>query len=155
SKIDSAKRTLSDFNPSVKLVSFEEKLTADNVERVFQGFDLIVDGSDNFPTRYLVNDACVKLGKPCVYGAVFRFEGQVSVFDTKRGGPCYRCLFAEPPPPDQAPSCAEAGVLGVLPGVIGLLQATETVKLIVGLGETLTGRVLVYDARTMTFRELR
>jgi molybdopterin/thiamine biosynthesis adenylyltransferase len=154
-KIDSARRTLLEFNPGLKFLGFEERLRSGNVERILSDFDVIVDGSDNFPTRYLVNDACVKLKKPCVHGSVYRFEGQASVFDPQRGGPCYRCLFPEPPPPDLAPSCAEAGVLGVLPGVIGLLEAVETIKLILGIGDSLVGRLLAYDALGGHFREYR
>jgi len=135
-----------------------ERVTSENVERLLDGVDVVIDGADNFPVRYLLNDACVKLGKPLVYGAVHRFEGQVSVFDAgrERGtAPCYRCLFPEPPPPEAAPNCAEAGVLGVLPGVIGMLQATEAIKLILQLGEPLRGRLLHFDALSMRFRETR
>ncbi len=153
SKIESATAALKAQNPNVNIVPFEERLTSENVERIFAEFDIVVDGSDNFPTRYLINDACVLLRKPCVHGSVYRFEGQVSVFDTGRGGPCYRCVYPEPPPPEMAPSCAEAGVLGVLPGVIGLLQAVETVKLILGKGDPLVGRLLCYDALTVDFRQ--
>lgn len=152
-KIESARERLRDVNPHVQLETFGERLTSANALQILRGFDIVVDGSDNFPTRYLVNDACVLLGKPNVYGAVFRFDGQVSVFDAKRG-PCYRCLYAEPPPPDLVPSCAEGGVLGVLPGVVGSLQALEAIKLIVGFGETLIGRLLLFDGRRMQFREL-
>ena len=152
-KIESARERLRDVNPHVQLETFGERLTSANALQILRGFDIVVDGSDNFPTRYLVNDACVLLGKPNVYGAVFRFDGQVSVFAAKRG-PCYRCLYAEPPPPDLVPSCAEGGVLGVLPGVVGSLQALEAIKLIVGFGETLIGRLLLFDGRRMQFREL-
>jgi sulfur-carrier protein adenylyltransferase/sulfurtransferase len=152
-KIESARERLRDVNPHVQVETFGERLTSGNALQIIRGFDIVVDGSDNFPTRYLVNDACVLLGKPNVYGAVFRFDGQVSVFDAKHG-PCYRCLYAEPPPPDLVPSCAEGGVLGVLPGVIGSLQALEAIKLIVGFGETLIGRLLLFDGRRMQFREL-
>jgi len=152
-KIESARERLRDVNPHVQVETFGERLTSGNALQIIRGFDIVVDGSDNFPTRYLVNDACVLLGKPDVYGAVFRFDGQVSVFDAKQG-PCYRCLYAEPPPPDLVPSCAEGGVLGVLPGVIGSLQALEAIKLIVGFGETLIGRLLLFDGRRMQFREL-
>ena len=153
SKLDSARARLSDLNPHVRVETFSAKLTSTNALDILGGFDLVVDGSDNFPTRYLVNDACVLLGKPNVYGSIFRFDGQASVFDA-RVGPCYRCLFADPPPPDLVPSCAEGGVLGVLPGIIGSIQALETIKLIVGVGEPLVGRLLLCDARRMQFREL-
>jgi adenylyltransferase/sulfurtransferase len=152
-KTDSARERLHDVNPHVQVETFAERLTSANALDVLRGFDVIVDGSDNFPTRYLVNDACVLLGKPDVYGSVFRFDGQVSVFSAKQG-PCYRCLYAEPPPPDLVPSCAEGGVLGVLPGIIGSLQALETIKLIVGIGEPLIGRLVLFDGRRMQFREL-
>ena len=152
-KTDSARAHLHDTNPHVALEMFSEKLSSANALEILKRFDVIVDGSDNFPTRYLVNDACVLLGKPMVYGAVFRFDGQVSVFSAKTG-PCYRCLYAEPPPPDLVPSCAEGGVLGVLPGIIGSLQALEAIKLIVGVGESLVGRLLLFDGRRMQFREL-
>ena len=152
-KTDSARARLRDINPHVHVETFAQRLTSANALDIMRGFDLIVDGSDNFPTRYLVNDACVLLGKPDVYGSVFRFDGQVSVFDAK-AGPCYRCLYAEPPPPDLVPSCAEGGVLGVLPGIIGSLQALETIKLIVGIGEPLIGRLVLFDGRRMQFREL-
>ena len=155
SKIASATKTLKEFNPGVKVIPFEERLTSENIDRIVQDFDLVVDGSDNFPTRYLVNDACVKHKKPCVHGSVYRFEGQVTVFDPAHGGPCYRCLYPAPPPPDLAPSCAEAGVLGVLPGVIGLLQAVETVKVIGGFGKPLVGKLLSYDALESKFREFK
>ncbi len=154
-KIASAKKTLQDFNPALRFVPFEERLTSANVEQIFNGFDIIVDGSDNFPTRYLINDACVRLKKPCVHGSVYRFEGQVTVFDPQKGGPCYRCLYPEPPPPELAPSCAEAGVLGVLPGIIGLLQTVEALKLLLGIGEPLVGRLLAYDALGERFREFK
>ena len=152
-KLDSARARLRDLNPHVQVETFSTRLTSDNALDILRGFDVVVDGSDNFPTRYLVNDACVLLGKPNVYGSIFRFDGQASVFDA-RVGPCYRCLFADPPPPDLVPSCAEGGVLGVLPGIIGSIQALETIKLIVGVGETLVGRLLLCDARRMQFREL-
>jgi molybdopterin/thiamine biosynthesis adenylyltransferase/rhodanese-related sulfurtransferase len=157
-KVESARIALSALNPHVGIETFPERITAANVERLIAHADVVIDGADNFPVRYLLNDACVKLGKPLVYGAVHRFEGQVSVFDAgrKRGeAPCYRCLFPEPPPPEAAPNCAEAGVLGVLPGVIGLLQATEAIKLILGQGDPLTGRLLHFDALGMRFRETR
>ena len=153
SKLESARARIHDLNPHVQVETFATRLTSDNALDILRGFDVVVDGSDNFPTRYLVNDACVLLGKPNVYGSIFRFDGQASVFDA-RVGPCYRCLFAEPPPPDLVPSCAEGGVLGVLPGIIGSIQALETIKLIVGVGETLVGRLLLCDARKLQFREL-
>ena len=156
-KVASARQTIEALNPSVKVESFEIRLDSGNVEQIFAGADVIVDGSDNFPTRYLVNDACVKLGLPNVHGSVYRFEGQATVFwpgYAKRRGPCYRCLYPEPPPPDMAPSCAEAGVLGVLPGVIGLLEAVETIKLLLGIGDPLVGRLLAYDALKARFTEL-
>ena len=152
-KTDSARARLNDINPHVAVETFGERLTSANALDILQRFDIVVDGSDNFPTRYLVNDACVLLGKPNVYGAVFRFDGQVSVFCAEEG-PCYRCLYAEPPPPDLVPSCAEGGVLGVLPGIIGSLQALEAIKRIVGFGESLVGRLLLFDGRRMQFREL-
>lgn len=157
-KAESAKLTINALNPRVTVETLPERITAENVERLLDGADVVIDGADNFPVRYLLSDACVKLGKPLVYGAVHRFEGQVSVFDAgrQRGrAPCYRCLFPEPPPPEFAPNCAEAGVLGVLPGVIGLLQATEAIKLILGHGEPLVGRLLQFDAMGMRFRETR
>ncbi|HJW45347.1 MAG TPA: molybdopterin-synthase adenylyltransferase MoeB [Lysobacter sp.] len=157
-KVESARVALSALNPRVKIEAFPERITAANVERLIADADVVIDGADNFPVRYLLNDACVKLGKPLVYGAVHRFEGQVGVFDAGRHrgqAPCYRCLFPEPPPPDAAPNCAEAGVLGVLPGVIGLLQATEAIKLILGIGTPLTGRLLTFDALALRFRETR
>jgi molybdopterin/thiamine biosynthesis adenylyltransferase/rhodanese-related sulfurtransferase len=157
-KTESARSTLNALNPRVRVEAFRERVDAGNVERLIGEADVVIDGADNFPARYLLNDACVKLGKPLVYGAVHRFEGQVGVFDAGRHrgqAPCYRCLFPEPPPPEAAPNCAEAGVLGVLPGVIGLLQATEAIKLILGIGEPLTGRLLHFDALAMRFRETR
>ena len=149
-----AARRLRETNPHVKLEIHETRLVADNVMDIVSGYDLVVDGSDNFPTRYLVNDACVLLGKPLVYGSVLRFAGQVSVFDSARG-PCYRCLFPEPPAPGTVPSCAEGGVLGVLPGIIGSLQALEAIKWIIGAGETLTGRLLLFEGLGLDFREVR
>ena len=157
-KVESARDRLLALNPRVRVEAVCERVTPDNVERLLDGTDVVVDGSDNFPLRYLLNDACVKLCKPLVHGAVQRFEGQASVFDAGRHRgrcPCYRCLFPEPPPPQFAPSCAEAGVLGVLPGIVGLLQATEAIKLLLGVGETLAGRLLQFDALSMRFREVR
>jgi molybdopterin/thiamine biosynthesis adenylyltransferase/rhodanese-related sulfurtransferase len=157
-KVESARERLVALNPRVKVEAIRERVSAANVERLLEDADVVVDGSDNFPLRYLLNDACVKLGRPLVYGAVQRFEGQASVFDAGRHRgrcPCYRCLFPEPPPPRFAPSCAEAGVLGVLPGIVGLLQATEAIKLLLGIGEPLAGRLLQFDALAMRFREVR
>jgi len=157
-KVESAALALTALNPGVRIEAIAERVTVDNVERLLEGMEVVIDGADNFATRYLLNDACVGLGKPLVYGAVQQFEGQVSVFDAgrQRGrAPCYRCLFPQPPPPELAPNCAEAGVLGVLPGVIGLLQATEAIKLLLGVGESLAGRLLSFDALSMRFRELR
>jgi sulfur-carrier protein adenylyltransferase/sulfurtransferase len=154
SKLDSAKKRLLDLNPNVEISTYEVPLNSENAFDVIREYDVVVDGTDNFPTRYLVNDACVLLEKPNVYGSIFRFEGQVSVFNYK-DGPCYRCLYPEPPPPGLVPSCAEGGVLGILPGVIGTLQATETIKLILGQGESLSGRLLLFDALKMNFRELK
>jgi adenylyltransferase/sulfurtransferase len=153
-KLQSAKEKLNALNPEVEIRTHDVALSSANALELFAPYDIIVDGTDNFPTRYLVNDACVLLGKPNAYGSIFRFEGQASVFATK-DGPCYRCLYPEPPPPGLVPSCAEGGVLGVLPGMIGLVQATETVKLIMGIGEPLIGRFLIYDALKMRFRELK
>ncbi len=153
-KVDSAEKALQDLNPDVKIVKFQERVTSENIDRIFEGFDVIVDGCDNFPTRYLVNDASVFKKKPVVHGSIFRFEGQVTTF-VPFVGPCYRCLYPEPPPPHLAPSCQEAGVLGILPGLIGVLQATEAVKLLLGKGELLTGRLLTYDSMKMRFRELK
>jgi adenylyltransferase/sulfurtransferase len=153
-KIDSAAEKMQAINPNVEIVKHEVALSSENAMAILKGYDLVVDGTDNFPTRYLVNDACVLLGKPNVYGSIFRFEGQATVF-AYQGGPCYRCLYPEPPPPGLVPSCAEGGVLGILPGTIGLIQATETVKLILGIGEPLVGRLLLYDALGMHFRELK
>jgi sulfur-carrier protein adenylyltransferase/sulfurtransferase len=153
-KVDSAEKTLRGLNPDLKVKKFQTRLTSDNVLDVIKDFDVIVDGADNFQTRYLVNDAALKLGKPVIHASIFRFEGQLTVFPA-HGSPCYRCLYPEPPPPEEAPSCQEAGVLGVLPGIMGVLQATEAVKLILGLGQTLEGRLLVYDALKTKFRELK
>jgi adenylyltransferase/sulfurtransferase len=153
-KIDSAAEKMKAINPHVEVVKHETALTSENALEILKDYDIVVDGTDNFPTRYLVNDACVLLGKPNVYGSIFRFEGQATVF-AYEGGPCYRCLYPEPPPPGLVPSCAEGGVLGILPGTIGLIQATETVKLILGIGEPLVGRLMLYDALGMRFRELK
>jgi sulfur-carrier protein adenylyltransferase/sulfurtransferase len=153
-KLDSAAETMLDINPFLEIDRHETALTSENALQILKDYDIVVDGTDNFPTRYLVNDACVLLGKPNVYGSIFRFEGQATVF-AYEGGPCYRCLYPEPPPPGLVPSCAEGGVLGILPGTIGLIQATETVKLILGIGEPLVGRLLLYDALAMRFRELK
>jgi sulfur-carrier protein adenylyltransferase/sulfurtransferase len=153
-KLESARARLLDLNPGIEVQAYEERLTSGNALRLFEGYDVILDGTDNFPTRYLVNDACVLLKKPNAYGSIFRFEGQASVFGAP-GGPCYRCLYPEPPPPGLVPSCAEGGVLGVLPGIIGTIQATEAIKLLLGIGEPLIGRFLVYDALRMRFRELK
>jgi len=153
-KLDSAIESIAALNPEVQVDRFDAALTSENALEILRGYDVIVDGTDNFPTRYLVNDACVLLKKPNVYGSIFRFEGQATVF-AYPGGPCYRCLYPEPPPPGLVPSCAEGGVLGVLPGLIGLVQATETVKLLTGVGKPLVGRLLLYDALGMTFRELK
>ena len=153
-KVESARDKILDINPNVEVVVHEEALTSENALEIFADYDVIVDGTDNFPTRYLVNDACVLLGKPNVYGSIFRFEGQASVFWAEEG-PCYRCLYPEPPPPGLVPSCAEGGVLGILPGAIGVVQATEAVKLILGIGEPLIGRLMLYDALGMSFREMK
>lgn len=153
-KVESARDRIADVNPHVKVVPHETRLTSDNALEIIRGYDLVVDGTDNFQTRYLVNDACVLLGKPNVYGSIFRFEGQSTVFCTQ-DGPCYRCLYPEPPPPGMVPSCAEGGVLGILPGLIGLVQATETVKLIARIGEPLVGRLLLLDALRMQFRTVK
>jgi adenylyltransferase/sulfurtransferase len=153
-KLESAAEKVKAINPFIQLRPFETRLTSENALEIFRDFDIIVDGTDNFPTRYLVNDACVLTGKPNVYGSIFRFEGQVSVFATQNG-PCYRCLYPEPPPPGLVPSCAEGGVLGILPGLVGVMQATEAIKLILGKGEPLIGRLLLVDALGMRFRELK
>jgi sulfur-carrier protein adenylyltransferase/sulfurtransferase len=153
-KVRSAAQTLEALNPDVDVVGYEERLTSENVDRILEdGWDVIVDGADNFPTRYLVNDASIWHGVPVVHGSIFRFEGQVTVF-SPREGPCYRCLFPAPPPPEMAPSCAEGGVLGVLPGIIGSLQASEALKLVLGAGDSLVGRLLLFDALTATFTEV-
>ncbi len=153
-KIESAARRILDLNPSVQIDKYEVPITSDNALDIIEPYDVIIDGTDNFPTRYLVNDACVKLGKPNVYGSVLRFEGQLSVFYAKEG-PCYRCMFPEPPPPGLVPSCAEGGVLGVLPGTIGTLQATEAIKLITGVGDPMIGRMMLYDALDMSFTNIK
>ncbi len=154
SKIESAARRMRDLNPDVQIDKYEVPLTSDNALQIMEPYDVIIDGTDNFPTRYLVNDACVKLGKPNVYGSILRFEGQLSVFYAKEG-PCYRCMFPEPPPPGLVPNCAEAGVLGVLPGTIGTMQATEAIKLITGIGDPMIGRMLLYDALEMSFTQIK
>ncbi len=154
SKLDSAELRMKDLNPSLQVDKYNVPLTSDNALKIFAPYDVIIDGTDNFPTRYLVNDACVKLGKPNVYGSIFRFEGQLSVFHAKEG-PCYRCMFPEPPPPGLVPSCAEGGVLGILPGTIGTLQATEAIKLILGIGEPMIGKMLLYDALEMSFTTIK
>ncbi|MDR3774650.1 MAG: molybdopterin-synthase adenylyltransferase MoeB [Terracidiphilus sp.] len=153
-KLDSAEEKLTALNPAIKIVKHETMLTSANALEIMKDYDIVADGTDNFPTRYLVNDACVLLGKPNVYGSIFRFEGQASVFATE-AGPCYRCLYPEPPPPGLVPSCAEGGVLGILPGLVGVIQATEVIKLILGKGESLVGRLLLVDALNMRFRELK
>lgn len=154
-KTESARMRLRDLNPHIDIATYETQITSENAFDLMRPYDIIVDGTDNFPTRYLTNDASVMLGKPNVYGSIFRFEGQATVFSPKDGGPCYRCLYPEPPPPGLVPSCAEGGVLGVLPGVIGTIQATEAIKLLAGIGETLIGRLMLYDALSMRFRELK
>src|SRR5882762_1049338 len=153
-KLDSAATKLKALNPHLNLLTYETRLTSENALELFAQFDMVADGTDNFPTRYLVNDACVLTGKPNIYGSIFRFEGQASVFATQEG-PCYRCLYPEPPPPGLVPSCAEGGVLGILPGLVGVMQATEAIKLILGKGESLVGRLLLIDALAMKFRELK
>src|SRR5438046_3605335 len=153
-KLHSARDRLKAINPEVQLDLYDTRLTAANAFPILEPYDVVIDGSDNFPTRYLVNDACVLLRKPNVYGSIFRFDGQASVF-VPGEGPCYRCLYPEPPPPGEVPSCAEGGVLGILPGVVGCIQATEAIKLILGIGEPLVGRLLLYDALAMSFRELK
>src|SRR5579871_3453151 len=153
-KLDSAAEKLEAINPFVEIKKFDTRLSSENALEIFRDFDIIADGTDNFPTRYLVNDACVLSGKPNVYGSIFRFEGQASVFATEEG-PCYRCLYPEPPPPGLVPSCAEGGVLGILPGLVGVIQATEVIKLILGKGDSLIGRLLLVDALGMNFRTLK
>jgi molybdopterin/thiamine biosynthesis adenylyltransferase/rhodanese-related sulfurtransferase len=162
-KVESAAKAIADLNPDVKVVGHRERVTSENVERIFNDYEVIVDGTDNFPTRYLVNDASVFMGKPVVHGSIFRFEGQATTFVSDKAaaklgiaaGPCYRCLYPEPPPPHLAPSCQEAGVLGILPGIIGIVQATEAIKLLLGRGAPLVGRLLTYDSLGMKFRELK
>jgi molybdopterin/thiamine biosynthesis adenylyltransferase/rhodanese-related sulfurtransferase len=154
SKVESAQKALNGLNPDVKVVPYKTRLTSENVLDIIQDYDVIVDGVDNFPTRYLLNDAALKLNKPVVHASIYRFEGQVTCFIPDQG-PCYRCLYPEPPPPDMAPSCQEAGVLGVLPGVVGVLQATEAIKIALGIGKTLAGRLLMYDALATKFREMK
>jgi adenylyltransferase/sulfurtransferase len=153
-KVESARERMLDINPDIEVVTYNEPFTSANAMDIARPYDILIDGTDNFPTRYLVNDVSVLLGKPNVYGSIFRFEGQASVFYAKEG-PCYRCLFPEPPPPGLVPSCAEGGVLGILPGTIGTIQATEAIKLILGLGNTLVGRLMLYDALSMTFEEVK
>ena len=153
-KVDSAKKTLTALNPDVNVVTYDTRLGADNIMEILEGYDVVVDGADNFPSRYLLNDASVKLGIPVVHGSIFRFEGQVTVFDP-RNGPTYRDMLPEPPPPEMAPSCAEAGVLGVLPGIVGSVQALEALKLILGVGDSLRGRLVAFDALEMSFREFK
>jgi adenylyltransferase/sulfurtransferase len=154
-KVESAARRLKGINSDIKVVPINERLARDNVMKIIADYDIVVNGCDNFPTRYLINDACVFAKKPLVDGSIFRFEGQVCIFDTAKGGPCYRCLYPEPPPADMAPSCAEGGVLGVLPGIIGSIQAVEAIKLVLGQGDLLVGRLLMYDALTQKFREMK
>lgn len=153
-KVDSAEQTLRGLNPDVKVNKHATRINSENALELIRGYDVVIDGADNFATRYLVNDSALKLGKPVVHASIFRFEGQLTVFPAN-GSPCYRCLYPQPPPAEEAPSCAEAGVLGVLPGIMGVLQATEAIKLVLGLGETLAGRLLVYDALKTRFRELK
>ena len=152
--MDSAKKRLHNLNPFININTYQEPLTSENALELVRQYDLVLDGTDNFPTRYLVNDACVLLGKPNIYGSIFRFDGQASVFNYENG-PCYRCLYPEPPPPGLVPSCAEGGVLGVLPGIIGCIQATEAVKIITGAGLTLSGRLLIFEALSMNFDEVK
>ncbi len=163
-KVESAAKMIAELNPDVKVVGYEERLTSSNVERLFADYDVVVDGTDNFPTRYLVNDASIFMGKPVVHGSIFRFDGQCTTFvpdsaaskvGLKAGGPCYRCLYPEPPPPHLAPSCQEAGVLGILCGIVGTLQATEAIKILLGKGDLLLGRLMTYDSLKMKFRELK
>jgi molybdopterin/thiamine biosynthesis adenylyltransferase len=153
-KVESARLTLQGLNPDLKVVPYQARLTSDNVMDVIADYDVIIDGADNFPTRYLLNDAALKLGKPVIHASIFRFEGQMTTF-LPHDGPCYRCLYPDPPPPGMAPSCQEAGVLGVLPGLVGCVQATEALKLILGVGQSLSGRLLVFDALGTKFRTLK
>ena len=153
-KVDSAKDRISELNSSINVTTYNTRLSSENVMEIFSDYDIIVDGTDNFPTRYLASDACVLLKKPYIYGCILRFEGQASVFDS-RVGPCYRCLYPEPPPPGLVPSCAEGGVLGILPGIVGLIQANEVIKLVLGVGESLVGRLLLFDALSMKFKEMK
>ncbi len=153
-KVESAKLTLQGLNPDVKVIGYQERVNSENIMRLIKDYDIVVDGCDNFPTRYLVNDACVFANKPNVHGSIFQFEGQATVFHPGVG-PCYRCLFPEPPPPGAAPSCAEAGVLGVLPGLVGCVQAVETVKLVLGIGNPLVGRLLHFDTLAMEIKQLK
>lgn len=153
-KVDSAKDRIADLNSSINVKTYNTRLTSENVMEIFADYDIIVDGTDNFPTRYLASDACVLLKKPYIYGCILRFEGQASVFDSQQG-PCYRCLYPEPPPPGLVPSCAEGGVIGILPGIVGLIQANEVIKLVLGIGESLVGRLLLFDALTMKFKEMK
>ena len=155
-KVDSAERAMRELNPDVKVIKYQDWLTSENIMKILdEGYEIVADGCDNFPTRYLINDACVMRGLPNVHGSIFRFEGQVSMFAPHLGGPCYRCLYPEPPPPDMAPSCAEAGVIGALPGIVGTMQAIEVIKLILGKGRSLAGRLLQYDALDQSWRELK
>jgi len=153
-KVDSAKARIADLNSSINVTTYNTRLSSENVMEIFADYDIIVDGTDNFPTRYLASDACVLLKKPYIYGCILRFEGQASVFDS-RTGPCYRCLYPAPPPPGMVPSCAEGGVIGILPGIVGLIQANEVIKLILGVGDSLVGRLLLFDALKMKFREMK
>jgi sulfur-carrier protein adenylyltransferase/sulfurtransferase len=153
-KVDSAKERIADLNSSIDVTTYNTRLSSENVMEIFSDYDIIVDGTDNFPTRYLASDACVLLKKPYIYGCILRFEGQASVFDS-RVGPCYRCLYPEPPPPGLVPSCAEGGVLGILPGIVGLIQANEVIKLVLDVGESLVGRLLIFDALSMKFKEMK
>jgi len=154
-KVDSARERIQGLNPDTVVETYNTQMTSDNAMEIIDGYDVVIDGTDNFPTRYLTNDACVLLEKPNIYGSIFRFDGQATVFAPTLGGPCYRCLYPEPPPPGMVPSCAEGGVLGILPGIIGLIQATECIKLLTGMGSTLVGRFLQYDSLNMNFRELK
>ena len=153
-KVESARQRIEDLNPDVRVISYQERLTSENIDGMLEGVDVIVDGTDNFPTRYLLNDASLRHRIPVVHASIFRFEGQLTVFQPYEG-PCYRCLFPQPPPPELAPSCAEGGVLGVLPGIMGSLQASEALKLLLGIGEPPTGRLILFDALDTTFHEVR